>query len=90
MTSVRVEVYVQPGASRTEVAGMHDGLIKIRVAAPPADNAANRALIEFVAGRLGVPKRSVTVVAGGSHRRKLLQIEGVSAGLIAQRLSPVA
>ncbi len=87
MTAVRLEVYVQPGASKTEVAGMHGGMVKIRVAAPPVDNAANRALIEFVATTLSVPKRSVAVVAGTSHRRKLLEISGVSAELVARKLS---
>jgi uncharacterized protein YggU (UPF0235/DUF167 family) len=47
--TVRVEVYIQPRASKTEVAGMHDGVIKIRVAAPAVENAANLALVEFVA-----------------------------------------
>ncbi len=88
MTAVRLEVYVQPGASRTELAGTHAGLIKIRVAAPPVDNAANRALIEFLCERLGLPKRNVTVVSGSSHRRKLLEISGASAESIARKLSP--
>jgi len=65
---------------------MHDGVIKIRVAAPPVDNAANRALTDFVADRLGVAKRSVRVVAGGSSRRKVLEIDGVTAELVTARL----
>ena len=43
-----MEVYIQPGASKTELAGLHGGCVKIRIAAPPVDNAANRALVEFV------------------------------------------
>ena len=88
MSSVRVEVYIQPRASRTELAGMHDGLIKIRIAAPPVDEAANRALIDFVAERLGIAKRSVRIVSGGTSRRKLLEVDGVTAESVAAALGP--
>jgi uncharacterized protein YggU (UPF0235/DUF167 family) len=47
MCTVRLEVYIQPRASKSEVAGMRDGVIKIRVAAPAVENAANLALMEF-------------------------------------------
>jgi hypothetical protein len=83
---VRLEVYVQPRASKTELAGMHGGVIKIRIAAPAVDNAANRALIDFVAAQLGVAKRSVRVVSGGASRRKLLEVDGVTAELVAATL----
>jgi uncharacterized protein len=81
MPPVRIEVYVQPRASKTELAGLHDGVIKIRIAAPAVENAANRALVEFVANKLGIAKRCVRVVAGGASRRKVLEIDGVTAEL---------
>ena len=68
---------------------MHDGVIKIRIAAPAVDNAANLALIEFVAKALGVAKRSVRIVSGGASRRKLLEIEDVTEKEIAAKLKPV-
>lgn len=74
--AARLEVYVQPRASKTELAGLHDGAVRIRIAAPPVDDAANRALIDFVAQRLSVPRRSVRIVAGGASRRKVLEIDG--------------
>ena len=80
---MRLQVYIQPGASRSEVAGLHAGCIRIRIAAPPVDNAANRALVEFVAWRLGIPRRQVQLVAGMTNRRKILEIDGVSASQIA-------
>jgi uncharacterized protein (TIGR00251 family) len=88
--SVRIEVYIQPRASKTELAGMHGGVIKIRIAAPPVENAANLALIDFIAQHLGIAKRSVRVVSGGASRRKVLEIDGVSAELVAARLGPKA
>jgi uncharacterized protein (TIGR00251 family) len=86
--AVRLEVYIQPRASKTELAGLHDGVIKIRIAAPPVENAANRALIDFIAQHLGIAKRSVRVVSGGTSRRKVLEIDGVSAELVAAALGP--
>ena len=80
---IRLEVYIQPGASKTELAGLHGGCIKIRIAAPPVDNAANRALVEFVAERLGIPSRQVRIAAGLTSRRKVLDIDGPGAPEIA-------
>jgi uncharacterized protein (TIGR00251 family) len=86
MAATRICVYVQPGASKTQIAGMHDGLIKVRVAAPPVEGAANQALVEFLAKRLRIPKSRVRVVSGLTSRRKVLEIEGVSQDAIAASL----
>ncbi|MFI4889166.1 MAG: DUF167 domain-containing protein [Steroidobacterales bacterium] len=88
MPPIRVDVYIQPRASRTELAGMHDGVVKIRIAAPAIENAANRALIEFIAQHLGIARRDVRVVAGSTSRRKVLEINGVAADVIASKLGP--
>ena len=88
MPSVRLDVYIQPRASKTELAGLHDGVIKIRIAAPAVENAANRALIDFIAQHLGIAKRCVRVVSGGASRRKVLEIDGVTANVIAATLGP--
>src|SRR5450631_3112433 len=86
MPPVRFEGYVQPRASKTELAGTHDGVTKIRIASPALENAANRALVEFVAQQLGVAKRCVRVVSGSGSRRKVLEIDGVTAAGIAEGL----
>lgn len=57
---------------------MHGGAVKIRIAAPALDNAANLALIEFVAARLGIATRCVRLVAGAKDRNKVLEIESVN------------
>jgi uncharacterized protein (TIGR00251 family) len=87
MSPIRLSVYIQPRASRTEIAGTYDGLVKIRIAAPAVENAANRALLEFVAQHLHVAKSAVRLVAGGSSRRKTLEIDGVSADLLATKFA---
>jgi uncharacterized protein len=86
MPPVRLEVYIQPRASKTALAGMYDGVIKIRIAAPAVENAANRAVIDFIARSLGIAKRCVRVVSGGTSRRKVLEIDGVTADEIASAL----
>ena len=78
-SSIRIAVYVQPNAKRTEIAGRHGSDLKIRVAAPPIDQAANEALLAFVAQRLGVRQRHVRVISGATSRRKVLEIEGITA-----------
>jgi uncharacterized protein (TIGR00251 family) len=78
-TGVRFAVYVQPRASVSEIVGWHDDALKIRLAAPPVDDAANVALVELLAKRLRVPKSVVTIVAGLASRRKTVTVDGVSA-----------
>jgi uncharacterized protein (TIGR00251 family) len=68
-----ISIHAQPGAKRTEVAGLHGDALKIRVAAP-----ANAALIEFVANKLGVARRDVTIASGEKSRAKRLEIRGAS------------
>ena len=77
---------VQPRASRTEIAGRHGDAIRIRLAAPPVDGAANDALIRFLAERLGVPRAAVTIVAGGGGRDKIVGVAGIAADEAGRRL----
>jgi hypothetical protein len=73
-----LELHVQPGASRTEIAGLHGGRLKIRLAAPASDGRANAALIEFLSSEFKIPKRNVSIEAGLASRRKRVAIEGVT------------
>lgn len=86
-SSVRVAVYIQPRAKRTEIAGRHGADLKIRIAAPPVDQAANAALLAFVAQRLGVRQRDVRLITGATSRRKVLEIDGVTAEQIQALLA---
>jgi uncharacterized protein (TIGR00251 family) len=69
-----LELHVQPGASRSEFAGIHGDRIKVRLAAPAVDGKANEALIEFLAGHYKVAKRCVRITAGLKSRRKRVVI----------------
>jgi uncharacterized protein (TIGR00251 family) len=83
---VRLTLHVQPGASRSELAGRHGDALKVRVAAPPVDGAANRELIRFLAAQLGVARASITVVAGSSGRRKTVRVRGLSVADATRKL----
>jgi len=74
---VRLRLRIQPRASRTEIAGLHGALLRIRLAAPPVDGAANEELVRFLAKLLGVPVRSVEVTAGHASRQKTVTVTGV-------------
>ena len=80
-------LHIQPGAKKTEVAGLHGDALKIRLAAPPVDGKANAALIDFVAERLGLAKSAASLKSGQTSRRKVLEISA-APGDTAQRLLP--
>lgn len=69
-------LHVQPGAKRTEVAGLHGEALKIRLAAPPVEGRANEALLKFIADFFGVPLRQVELKQGGQSRHKVVAIVG--------------
>jgi uncharacterized protein len=80
---VRLRVYLQPRASRTEIAGWHGTDLKIRLTSAPVDNLANAELIAFIAQRLEIPKRNIHNLMGFASRRKILGIEGAGADALA-------
>lgn len=79
---VRVSLRVQPRASRSEIVGLHGAALKVRLQAPPVEGAANDALVALLADRLGVPRRSVRVVAGAASRGKVVEIEGTTEAAV--------
>lgn len=74
--SLVLAIHAQPGARRTEIAGIHGEALKVRVAAPPLEDRANEALLAFLAERFGVPQRQVRLVAGAKSREKRFEIDG--------------
>ncbi len=72
--SLRMQVWVQPGAKRDETAGEVDGRIKVRLRAQAQDNKANEALLAFLAGKLKLAKSALELVSGQTNRRKTLRI----------------
>jgi len=80
-------LWVQPGARRTEVQGIVDGRLKLRLAAPPVDGKANEALQHWLASRLGLRLREVELLSGQTSRRKRVRLDSrQSEAEIRQRL----
>ncbi len=69
-------LHIQPGAKRSEIAGLHGEALKIRLAAPPIDGRANEALLKFIAQLFEVPLRQVELKQGGQSRHKVIQVQG--------------
>ena len=86
---VLLSVHLQPGAKANRIEGLHGDALKIRISAPPVDDAANTALTSFLAKCCGVSRGAVTVVAGASSRRKRVRIEGVTEAETRLRLGLV-
>jgi hypothetical protein len=73
----RFMVIVAPRASKTALAGIHDGALKIRLAAPPVDGAANEELAGFLSRLFGAPKSSFSIVTGQTSKRKTVEARGL-------------
>lgn len=69
-------LHVQPGAKQSEIAGLHDDALKIRLAAPPVDGRANEALLQFIAKCFAVAPRNVELVRGSQSRHKVVKVSG--------------
>lgn len=73
---VTLTLHVQPGAKRSEIAGLHGEALKIRLAAPPVEGRANEALLKFIAKLFGVPLHQVELRQGGQSRHKVVAVTG--------------
>lgn len=85
--TAHIAVKVVPGASRSEIVGWQEDMLRVRIAAPPERGKANAALIELLAQTLGVSKRSVSVISGHTQSRKRVEIIGVSAEDVRSQLA---
>ena len=81
-----LRVFVAPRSSSNKVLGLHDGMVKVALTAPPVEGAANKALVSFLAKVLGVSKSSVTLVAGETSRKKTVSVEGIGPEEAIRRL----
>jgi uncharacterized protein (TIGR00251 family) len=82
-------VRVVPRASRSEIIGEHDGALRVRLAAPPVDGAANEELVRTLARAFAVSRSAVEVISGHSSRSKRISIKGADVGRLAELSSPL-
>ncbi len=83
---VIIPVRAAPRSGRNALDGVVEGALRVRLAAPPVEGAANEALLAFLADVLGVPKRDLAITTGEHGRHKLVCVQGLSGAQIRQRL----
>jgi uncharacterized protein (TIGR00251 family) len=84
---VTLTLHIQPGAKKTEIAGLHGDALKLRLAAPPVDGKANAALLAFLAERLDLPKSALALKSGQTSRRKVVDVAGAPPDIAVRLLA---
>lgn len=80
-------VKIVPGSSRTGISGVFDGMLKIKISAPPEKGKANECLVEFLAKQLGVKGNHVSIISGQRSPVKQIRILGVSSDVLLKKLN---
>jgi uncharacterized protein (TIGR00251 family) len=81
-------VRVVPRASKSALAGEHGGALKVRVAAPPVEGAANEELARFLSKAFGVAARDVEIVSGRASKTKRVRVRGAKASDLSRLSGP--
>jgi uncharacterized protein (TIGR00251 family) len=85
---VRLAVQIQPNAKKTEVVGVLDDALKIKLQAQPIEGKANEALVKYLARALGVPRSAVTITHGQTNKRKLVEVASLTLAEVERLLTP--
>lgn len=83
---VKLFLHIQTNTKKTEFAGFYNGLLKIRLAAPPIEGKANQLLITWLAKKLLVPQKRLTLIAGKASRKKTILVKEITASEIEKLL----
>ena len=82
--NLTLNVLVVSRATRSEVVGVHDGALKVRIAAKPVEGAANRELKRLLAKIFKLPQNAVEIIAGSNSKRKIVRLDGADSAAIEQ------
>ena len=85
--AARLLLSVQPGAKRDEIVGWQGDRLRVKVAAPPVEGAANRALVKFLAKSLGVKRSQIELVRGEKSREKTFELDGLRQDELKERIT---
>jgi uncharacterized protein (TIGR00251 family) len=77
-------VRIVPNSSKSEIIGEFDGSLKIKIAAPPVDGAANAELIKVLAKKLGAAKSAIEIIGGQSSKNKQVKIHNIEPGVLSE------
>ena len=86
-SEAKLSLRVHPNASRNELVGFTEGVLVVKVSAPPIKGKANRELVAFLSRLLGVSKGSIDIIKGHTYRNKLVVINGLSREEVINRIS---
>lgn len=81
-----VELHVVPGSKKTQVSGLHDNRLKIKISSPPVEGKANAEIIEFFARLFDIPKRQVEIVRGELGRSKTIALTGITSQIFHSKI----
>ncbi len=81
------KVQLQPRASRNQIVGLQGDALKVKLTAPPVDGKANKALLKFLAKKLGVSKSRLQIIAGHTSREKQIEVQGIKEAGLLNRLN---
>lgn len=84
----RITIKVNPNSPRNEVAGYAEGILKLRLAAPPVRDKANKELVDFLSQLLGLRKSDISILRGHTSRNKVVAISGLTREEVIKRLVP--
>jgi uncharacterized protein (TIGR00251 family) len=85
--AVILHLKVVPNSSRTRIAGALGNALKLKIAQPPEDGKANKAVIAFLADTLEIPAANITLIAGHTNPQKTLQLTGITLEAAATKLA---
>jgi hypothetical protein len=85
--SAQIRVRLRPRGGRDELIGMRDGVVQVRVSAPPVDGKANEALCRLIARSAGVAPSKVSVVRGKKSRDKVVRVESLDDATLRRALA---
>ncbi len=89
-TGATFRVRVQPGASKNEIVGMQEDVLKIKISAPPVQGKANKVLIQFLAKQLGVKRSQVEILSGHTSRIKTIHVVGQGTEKLQQLIDSIS
>ena len=87
-SAVKISLRVQPNSSRSEVVGFTNGILQVKVSAPPVKGKANNELIDFLSRLLEVSKSRIDIIRGHTTKDKVISVSGLSREDVMKRLSP--
>jgi uncharacterized protein len=83
----KIKIHVQPGAKQNQISGFKEGVLYIRITAPPVEGKANEALIKFLSKQLDISKSRISIDSGQSSRLKLVTVSGLSPEQLIKQIS---